>query len=50
MYLPMDVSATVVVGAVLGWFYNRWALRQRDAERAERMGVLVATGLIVGDS
>jgi hypothetical protein len=42
-------SATVVVGAVLGWF-NRWALRQRDAERAERMGVLVATGLIVGDS
>jgi putative OPT family oligopeptide transporter len=50
MYLPMDVSSTVVVGAIIGWAYNRWATRQTDPERAERLGVLVATGLIVGDS
>ncbi|MBS0480553.1 MAG: oligopeptide transporter, OPT family [Proteobacteria bacterium] len=50
MYLPMDVTALVVLGAVLGHFYNRWATRQRDPEFAERMGVLTATGMIVGDS
>ncbi|MCW1383373.1 oligopeptide transporter, OPT family [Novosphingobium sp. KCTC 2891] len=49
MYLPMQVTALVVVGAVLGHLYNRWAARQSDPEFAERMGVLTATGLIVGD-
>ena len=49
MYLPMDVTFMVVIGAVLGHFYNRWSLRQRNPEFAERMGVLTATGLIVGD-
>ncbi|WP_245647702.1 OPT family oligopeptide transporter [Novosphingobium lentum] len=50
MYLPMDVTALVIVGAVLGHVYNNWARRQRDPEFAERIGVLMATGLIVGDS
>ncbi|MFM5906477.1 MAG: OPT family oligopeptide transporter [Novosphingobium sp.] len=50
MYLPMDITATVALGAVLGHVYNRWAARQANAEASERMGVLVATGLIVGDS
>lgn len=49
IYLPMQVTSMVVVGAVLGHFYNRWAARQANAEFAERMGVLTATGLIVGD-
>jgi len=49
MYLPTDSTALVVVGAVLGHFYNRWAARQRDPGFAERIGVLTATGLIVGD-
>jgi putative OPT family oligopeptide transporter len=50
IYLPMQTSLLVVVGAVGGWFYDRWARRQRDREGAERMGVLLATGLIVGES
>ena len=50
IYLPMQTSLLVVVGAVAGWFYDRWAHRQRDPEGAERMGVLLATGLIVGES
>jgi putative OPT family oligopeptide transporter len=50
IYLPMQTSLLVVVGAIAGWFYDRWARRQRDAEGAERMGVLLATGLIVGES
>ena len=50
MYLPMDVTLLVIVGAVTGHLYNRWASAQADAAFAERMGVLTATGLIVGDS
>jgi putative OPT family oligopeptide transporter len=50
IYLPMQTSLLVVVGAVGGWFYDRWAHRQRDPDGAERMGVLLATGLIVGES
>lgn len=50
MYLPMALTLPIVVGAVLGHFYNRWAERQADPVRAERMGVLMATGLIVGES
>lgn len=50
MYLPTQVTMLVIAGAVLGHLYNRWALRQSSPELAERMGVLTATGLIVGDS
>src|SRR3546814_16077768 len=50
IYLPMTVILPVVIGALLGWLYNRWALRTRDPELAERMGILAATGLIVGAS
>ena len=40
----------IPLGAVLGWFYNRWALTSKSPAFAERMGVLMATGLIVGES
>jgi len=50
IYLPVGVTAMVVVGAVLGHLYNRWAVRQAEPGFAERLGVLTATGFIVGDS
>jgi putative OPT family oligopeptide transporter len=50
IYLPVGVTAMVVVGAVLGHLYNRWAARQADPGFAARLGVLTATGFIVGDS
>jgi putative OPT family oligopeptide transporter len=50
IYLPLEADLLIPVGAVLGWFYNRWALRSRSPDFAERMGVLMATGLIVGES
>lgn len=50
MYLPTQVTMMVVLGTVLGHLYNKWAARQSASEFAERMGVLTATGLIVGDS
>ena len=50
IYLPVAVTALIVLGAVIGHFYNKWAERQVEPGFAERLGVLSATGLIVGDS
>ncbi len=50
IYLPAGTTAPIVVGAVAGWAYNRWAARQRQPERASQLGVLLASGLIVGES
>jgi putative OPT family oligopeptide transporter len=50
VYLPMAVTLPVVIGSVIGLFYDRWADRTSDPEFARRMGVLTATGLIVGES
>ncbi|MES1935085.1 OPT family oligopeptide transporter [Salinisphaera hydrothermalis] len=50
VYLPMSVTLPVVVGAVIGRFYDRWASQRQNAEFAKRLGVLTATGMIVGES
>ena len=50
IYLPMALTILIPVGAVLGHWYERGAKDHRDPEFAKRMGVLVATGLIVGES
>jgi putative OPT family oligopeptide transporter len=50
IYLPASTTAPVVIGALAGWAYNRWAERQPDPAVAKRMGVLLASGLIVGES
>ena len=50
IYLPMALTLLIPVGAILGTLYDRWAARQADPAFAERMGVLAATGLIVGES
>jgi putative OPT family oligopeptide transporter len=50
IYLPMALTLLIPVGALLGWFYERWADKQANPESAKRMGVLAATGLIVGES
>ena len=50
VYLPMSVTLPVTIGAVVGFAYDRWADRARNPELAKRMGVLTATGMIVGES
>lgn len=50
IYLPAATISTVVVGAVAGALYDRWVAGTRHAEAAKRMGVLAASGLIVGES
>ena len=50
IYLPMDLTILIPIGALLGYTYNKWAARQSNPEFAERIGTLMATGLIVGES
>ena len=50
IYLPMAVILPVVIGSIVGWFYDRRADRAADPERARRFGTLTATGMIVGES
>jgi putative OPT family oligopeptide transporter len=50
VYLPMALTLLIPVGAFLGHLYERWAKRTPNPEFAQRMGVLAATGLIVGES
>ena len=50
IYLPMSLTLLIPVGATIGYLYNRWAERAPDPAFAERLGVLMATGLIVGES
>ncbi|MGI4949967.1 MAG: OPT family oligopeptide transporter [Janthinobacterium lividum] len=50
IYLPMSVTLPVVLGSVLGHLYDRWADGRRDPEAARRTGILMATGMIVGES
>lgn len=50
IYLPSAVTAPVVVGALAGWIYEKVVAKDRMAEPAKRLGVLVASGFIVGES
>lgn len=50
MYLPMTTTILIPIGALLGMLYNRYADRTQRPEFSRRLGVLLATGLIVGES
>ncbi|MCL6699307.1 oligopeptide transporter, OPT family [Sphingomonas sp. NSE70-1] len=50
IYLPMALTLLIPVGALIGHFYDRWAKTAPNPAFAERLGVLMATGLIVGES
>ena len=50
IYLPMSATFAVIVGAVLSHWYDRRVRTAPNPERAGRLGTLVASGLIVGES
>jgi putative OPT family oligopeptide transporter len=50
IYLPMSATFAVIVGAVLSHWYDGRVRTTPDPERAKRLGTLVASGLIVGES
>jgi putative OPT family oligopeptide transporter len=50
IYLPTASTLMIVVGAVVGWAFDRRAERTPKPEAAKQLGVLLASGLIVGES
>jgi len=50
IYLPMSATFAVIVGAVISHWYDGRARSAANPGRAERLGTLVASGLIVGES
>ena len=50
IYLPSAVTAPVVVGAVAGWLFERAVENKTGGEAAKRLGVLIMSGFIVGES
>jgi putative OPT family oligopeptide transporter len=50
IYLPMAVTFMVVVGAFIGKAYNSWVSSKPNGDAAKRLGILLASGFIVGES
>jgi putative OPT family oligopeptide transporter len=49
VYLPIGVVLPTVIGSVAGYLFNIFARRAKNPIRSERLGVLVASGMIVGE-
>jgi putative OPT family oligopeptide transporter len=50
IYLPSSTTLMIVVGAVVGWYFDKRADRTPRAGQTKQLGVLLASGLIVGES
>lgn len=50
IYLPTSATLMVVVGSVVGWIFDRRADRGPRPAPTKQLGVLLASGLIVGES
>jgi putative OPT family oligopeptide transporter len=50
IYLPTSTTLMVVVGALVGWLFTRGADRRPKPQATRQLGVLLASGLIVGES
>ena len=50
IYLPMSASMPVVFGAVVSQWFKARAKKTDNPTNAEQKGVLIACGLIVGES
>ncbi len=56
IYLPMAITVPVVIGALLGHIFDRWSAKPRERrrgrtpEQTKRLAVLLASGMIVGES
>ena len=49
IYLPTQSTLMVVVGAVVGWWFDQRAERSAKPEATKQLGVLLASGMIVGE-
>ena len=49
IYLPTQSTLMVVVGALVGWYFDRRAERRDNPAAVKQLGVLLACGLLVGE-
>src|SRR6188472_1604432 len=49
IYLPTQSTLMIVVGAIAGWLFDRRADRTARPEATKQLGVLLASGMIVGE-
>lgn len=49
IYLPMSTTLMVVVGAIVGWGWDRRAEASARPASRKQLGVLLASGMIVGE-
>ncbi|MFL6606271.1 MAG: OPT family oligopeptide transporter [Steroidobacteraceae bacterium] len=49
IYLPTQSTMMVTVGSVVAWYFDRRAERRANPEKIKQLGVLFASGLIVGE-
>jgi len=49
IYLPMSTTLMVVVGAIVGWAWDRRAEASSRPAMRKQLGVLLASGMIVGE-
>jgi putative OPT family oligopeptide transporter len=50
IYLPSSTTLMIVVGAIVGWYFDKRAERGANPEGTKQLGVLLASGMIVGES
>ncbi|MFC5740123.1 OPT family oligopeptide transporter [Dyella tabacisoli] len=50
IYLPTSTTLMIVVGAFVGWYFDKRADRTAKPEAVKQLGVLLASGMIVGES
>lgn len=50
VYLPFYMSLTAALGAGVKWVYDRVSARGGDSEGAEERGIMVASGVLGGES
>jgi putative OPT family oligopeptide transporter len=49
IYLPTSSTLMIIMGAVVGWLYDRRANHTPRPDASKQLGVLLASGLIVGE-
>jgi putative OPT family oligopeptide transporter len=49
IYLPTQSTLMVTVGSVVAWYFDRRADRRANPARIKQLGVLLASGMIVGE-
>jgi putative OPT family oligopeptide transporter len=50
IYLPMSTTLPIVAGTMAGWWFERRAERGPHPRETKQLGVLLASGMIVGES